>query len=217
MEHVVKYGWYAILVAMIGDILVSFLLSFFYHGYSNTRMSISALGNLNSPVRLPFNVWMLLEGVLFLVGIPAVYDAYYPVSRKLTIVMIVFIISFAIGACIFTCFFSVNESKDMITTASVIHGVGSVIGFSLFLFVPLLLAILSFRGSNQLDGVISVIAFLLSFLFFALFIMSDKPEFSHTWVAKEGLWQRLNLLCMYMPLGYISFSNITNRFSITIR
>ncbi len=208
MNFIVKYGWHALLIAIVGDMLIPFILAPFYKGYSNTLMTISALGNNQSPVRLVFNLWMLLEGILFLVAIPAIYNYYHEVSKTLIIVTVILIIVFAVGACIFTCFFSVNETKDVVTTASNIHGAGSVIGFILFLFVPLCFAILSFKDYDKITGIISVISFILAFLFFVLFVMSDKPEFAKTIVVKEGLWQRLNLLFMYIPLGYISVRNI---------
>ena len=201
-------GWFALLAAMAGDIVLSLLLPVFYEGYSISKMSISALGNPKSPVRLPFNIWMLIEGLLFLMAIPAFYKMFNPVSKGLTIASVIFIAVFAIGACIFTCFFSVNESKDVITTASKIHGAGSVIGFILFLFLPLLIAILSFKNNDGLTGWISVACFVLALVFFALFVMSDKIEFSDTAIANEGLWQRLNLLFMYMPLGIVAVKSI---------
>ena len=64
MNTVYSLSWIFLLIAMAGDLIVSFLLSFFYEGYSNLKMSISALGNPKSPVRLPFNIWMLIEGLL---------------------------------------------------------------------------------------------------------------------------------------------------------
>ena len=109
---------------------------------------------------------------------------------------------------IVTCFFSVNETKDVVTVASKIHGAGSVIGFLLFLFVPLLLSILEFKNNDKLTGVIAVISFILAFVFFVLFVMSDKPKFSNTLIAKEGLWQRLNILFMYLPIVVIIVRNI---------
>ena len=207
MTFLVKYGWYALLTAVVGDLLIPFVLAPFYPGYCHTTMSISALGNPQSPVRIIFNIWMLIEGILFLLSIPAIYNYYKNASKPLVNTVIIFTIIFAIGACIFTCFFSVNETKDVVTTASKIHGAGSAIGFMLFLFVPLLLAILEFKNSDKTFGVISVISFVLAFVFFVLFIMSDKPELSNTIVSKEGLWQRLNLLFMYIPIGMISIRN----------
>lgn len=209
MDRLIMTGWYALLIAMAGDIAVSLLLPVFYKGYSISKMSISALGNPKSPVRIPFNIWMLIEGILFLASVPSFYKKFELVSKGLTITSIVFIAAFAVGACIFTCFFSVNESKDVVTTASKIHGAGSAIGFMLFLFVPLLTAILSFKSRDGLTGGISIACFVLSLLFFTLFIMSDKEEFSKTVIANEGLWQRLNLLFMYLPLGIIAVKNIS--------
>ncbi len=208
MKLLIKYGWYALLLAISGDMLIPFILTPFYKGYHNTLMTISSLGSSNSPVRIPFNIWMLLEGILFLVAVPALYKAYVQVSKPLITVSVLFIIIFAVGACIFTCFFSVNETKDVVTTASILHSIGSVIGFILLLFVPLLLAILSFRTNDKTTGLVSSASYVLAFLFIILFVMADKVEFKGTLVAKEGLWQRMNLLFMYLPLGYISVRNI---------
>ena len=208
MEKFYRFGWYTLIIAMAGDILVSLVLPCFYKEYSSLKMSISALGNPQSPVRIPFNIWMLIEGVLFLIAIPALNNRYNSISGGLTYTMLAFITIFAIGACIFTCFFSVNESKDIVTTASKIHGVGSVVGFMLFLFVPLLVAIFSFKSKDTGMGVVSIVCFIIAFVFFVLFVMSDKPEFSDTIINNEGLWERLNLIFMYLPLLTVSIRQI---------
>ncbi|MBO7453376.1 MAG: DUF998 domain-containing protein [Clostridiales bacterium] len=208
MERLNSFGWIFLLIAMAGDLLISFILSLFYSEYSNLKMSISALGNPASPVRIPFNIWMLVEGILFLLAIPAIYKLYHEISGGITITLIIFVAAFAIGSCVLTCFFSVNESKDVVTLASKIHGAGSVIGFMLFLFVPLLISILSFKGQDKTMGIISVISFVAALVFFTLFVMSDKPEFKDSFVNNEGLWQRLNLLFMYLPLAITSIRKI---------
>ena len=212
MISITAFGWYALLTAVIGDLLVSFILSLFYKGYSNLKMSISVLGNPQSPVRIPFNIWMFIEGVLFLAALPALYDRYYPVSGWKTVTLIVFMAIFAVGACIFTAFFSVNETKDKVTAASKIHGAGSVIGFMLFLFVPLLIAMLSFENNETVMGIISILCFIITIFFFVLFVMSDKEKFRNTVISNEGLWQRLNLFFMYLPLAVISVSSIAGKF-----
>ena len=104
MEKLNSYGWIFILIAMAGDLLVSFFLSMFYGEYSNLKMSISALGNPSSPVRILFNIWMLIEGLMFLMALPAINKAFRPISGGITNSLLVFIAFFAIGACIFTCF-----------------------------------------------------------------------------------------------------------------
>lgn len=203
-----RFGWYALLMAMAGDVLISWILPVFYKDYSCLKFSISALGNPQSPVRIPFNIWMLLEGILFLLSQPVLYKCFHDTSHGLTNVLIAFTAIFAIGACIFTCFFSVNESKDIVTVASKIHGFGSVLGFMLFLFVPLIVAILSFKENDVTVGIISIISFVVSLFFFVLFVMADKPEFSNTRLGNEGLWQRLNLVFMYVPLIIVAIKNI---------
>ena len=104
MEQIIKIGWYAVLIAVTGDLLVSYILSLFYKEYSNLKMSISALGNPQSPVRVQFNCWMLIEGILLLISLPAFYNRYHSVSDWITVMIIVFIVLFAVGACIFTSF-----------------------------------------------------------------------------------------------------------------
>ena len=47
----------------------------------------------------------------------------------------------------------------------------------------------------------SIICFAVALVFFVLFVMSDKPEFKNTIIDNEGLWQRLNLVFMYLPLA----------------
>lgn len=175
-------------------------------------MSISALGNPNSPIKIPFNIWMFFEGLLFLISLPTIYNYFKSTSPKLTVVLLIIISVFAIGACIFTSFFSVNETKNITTVASKIHGIGSTIGFCLFLFVPLLVSILYFKSSENFFDTISIICFILSLIFFVLFIMSDKETFSSTVIANEGLWQRLNLLFMYIPLCIVCLQEMRNIF-----
>lgn len=200
MNWILKFGRYAIIMAVVGEMIVPIILSAFYKDYNQTTEVISVLGNPNSPIRIPFNIWMLIAGILLIFSCPYIFVEYNSVSVLLSVILIIFISIFAVGACIFSCFFSANETKEIVTIASKIHGIGSVIGFMLMLFVPLLIAILSFKCNENLVGAVSIVSFVFAVLFFILFVMSDKPEFSDTIIAKEGLWQRLNLLFMYLPL-----------------
>ena len=149
-----------------------------------------------------------MAGVLFLLSIPSIYDLYREASKTLSIIAVSFIGIFAVGARIFTCFFSVGETKDIVTTASKIHGAGSAIGFMLMLFVPLFISLLSFMSNDRIAGVTAIISFVLALIFFVLFIMADKPQFQNTAIAKEGLWQRLNLVFMYLPLAFVAINRI---------
>ncbi|MBQ9470112.1 MAG: DUF998 domain-containing protein [Bacteroidales bacterium] len=211
MSSVINYGWFCVLVAIIGEMLIPFVLAPFYKGYRHTSMAISALGNSYSPVRMAFNAWMLIAGILFLFSIPAIYNLYSETSKVLSVLTVSCIALFAVGACIFSCFFSVGETKDVATIASKIHGAGSAVGFMLMLFVPLFISMLSFRIGARALGTIGAISFVLAFVCFVLFIMADKPRFQNTIIAQEGLWQRLNLLFMYLPLALVAVAEIKGR------
>ena len=78
----------------------------------------------------------------------------------------------------------------------------------LFLFVPLLIGILYYKDQNHMMGTVSIISFVAALVSFVLFIMSDKQEFKNTIIDNEGLWQRLNLVFMYLPLAITAVNRI---------
>lgn len=101
-----------------------------------------------------------------------------------------------------------NENKNIVTAASKIHGISAAIGFMTFLFFPLLNGILAFKQDNFIFGVVCVISFILALIFFICFITGDKEQFQNTMLRYEGLWERLTLLCMYIPLAYKAVNNL---------
>ncbi len=131
-----------------------------------------------------------------------------PESMIVAILQLISILTFAIGAGILSGLFSVNESKDVVTIASKIHGSGAAIGFMTLLFFPLLSAILAFEIGDIAFGIVCVVVFILAIVFFAFFIMGDKKEFKETVFVNEGLWERETLLCMYIPFVYHSMDKI---------
>ena len=79
---------------------------------------------------------------------------------------------------------------------------------SVLLFFPLLNGILAFKQNNVIFGIICVISFILALIFFVCFIMGDKEQFQNIMLKYEGLWERLSLLCMYIPLTYKAVHNL---------
>ena len=91
----------------------------------------------------------------------------------------------------------------METLSAKIHGFGSVLGFLALTFAPLVVALFYFKGRQTGLALCALACFLLALVFFVLFVMADKPRFAHTVIAWEGLWQRLTLLFMYLPLALL--------------
>lgn len=57
-------------------------------------------------------------------------------------------------------------------------------------------------------GILAAVCFALGLVCFVLFVMADKAEFKDTWIENEGLWQRLTLMCMYLPFVIVSIQEL---------
>lgn len=190
------------------DLIIPFLLAPTYKGYNHLTQVMSVLGNSKAPLHFVYNIWLVVFGVAILIGILQLYPIIVQVSSVISIVLFSVIVIYAIGGCILSGIFPVGETKSLETVSAKIHGYGSVIGFLLLTLAPLLIGMYFFKISNGLLGVLSLICFILAIVFFALFIMADKPNYKGTVIAFEGLWQRLSLLFMYCPIAILAL-NIT--------
>lgn len=171
-------------------------------------MVMSALGSPQSPVRFVYNLWLIWLGGFLTYTAGAYFLSLRARFPVLAVFMLLSIGIFAVGAGLISGFFSVNESKDIITTASKIHGVGAAIGFMALLFFPLLNGIVSFKQKDIMEGIIGISSFVLSLIFFACFVMGDKEQFQNTIMKYEVLWERLTLFCLYIPFIYETMSNL---------
>lgn len=190
------------------DLIIPFLLAPTYKGYNHLTQVMSVLGNSKAPLHFVYNIWLVVFGVAILISILQLYPIIVQVSSVISIVLFSVIVIYAIGGCILSGIFPVGETKSLETVSAKIHGYGSVIGFLLLTLAPLLIGMYFFKISNGLLGVLSLICFILAIVFFALFIMADKPNYKETVIAFEGLWQRLSLLFMYCPIAILAL-NIT--------
>lgn len=197
-----------LLLTIIGEFLLPWILKHFYIGYDSKKMVMSVLGNPKSPVRFIYNFWLIWLGCFLTFTAIIYYHEYKDISFILSCMVLLSIIIFALGAGVLSGIYSVNEVKELSTTASKIHGLGAATGFMALLFFPLLNGILAFKQQDSILGTISIIAFILSFIFFVFFVMGDKEQFQDTILSYEGLWERLTLFCMYIPFLYNSIRAI---------
>ena len=203
-----KLGWILMITAMVGDFLVPSVLALFYKGYSHKKHVMSVLGNRESPVKILYNIWLILLGILLGISTKNIVELYDTVSHGLTNALVILMFVFAIGAGVLAGIFSVNKTKEIQTMASKIQGVGSGLGFMAMAFAPLIISILSIKQRDYVIGIISGFSFVFTLLFFIFFILSDKEKFKDTRIDNEGLWQRLSLLFMYIPFVYVAIKSI---------
>ena len=187
------------------DLIIPFLLAPFYKDYNHLTQVMSVLGNSKAPLHLIYNVWLVVFGIAILISTLQLYPTITQVSSFISIMLSFVIMLYAVGGCILSGFFPVGETKNFETLSAKIHGYGSVVGFMLLTLAPLFVGLLFLNSSNGLLGISSLVCFVLAIVFFILFVMADKSNFRGTIIALEGLWQRLSLLSMYIPIMLICY------------
>ena len=202
-----KVSWILLIIAVVGDFVVAYALALFYPGYSHTKQVMSVLGNPNSPVAFLYNVWLVILGILICFSAGNFFTVYSGLSKGYACAGAIILLIFGIGAGVLAGLFSVNEVKELETITSKIHGIGAGIGFMALTFIPLVVGAVSFKEGNSLLGIISVMFFLLSVVLFVLFIMSERESFQNSIIGLSGLWQRLLLASMYMPLLLVALKH----------
>lgn len=197
-----------LLITIIGEFALPWILKFFYSGYNGKTMVMSVLGSPESPVKIIYNIWLIWLGIFLLFTAFAYFSELKVVSTVLAVMTFISISVFAVGAGILSGIFSVNESKDVVTAASQIHGFGSAIGFMALAFFPLLSGISAIKNKDNVQGAVCISAFIIALVFFIFFIMGDKEEFKETVFSYAGLWERLSLFFMYVPFLYRAVKNL---------
>lgn len=197
-----------LLFTIMGEFIVPWILKQFYSEYNGKIMVMSALGSPQSPVRRIYNLWLVWLGGFLTYTAWVYFEATRVEFPVLSVFILLSIVFFAVGAGLISGVFSVNESKEIVTTDSKIHGAGAAIGFMALLFFPLLNGIVSFKQKDIIEGIISITSFVFALIFFACFVMGDKEQFQNTILKYEGLWERLTLFCLYIPFIYKTIRNL---------
>ena len=191
---ILSYIW---VITLIIDNVLPFVLAHFYPNYKHKEMALSVLGSRQSPVKLIYNVWCIVSGIVFCI---APYALYQVNSGGLAVAIWILLAMYGIGCEIVSGFCPLNENRQEEDTITKIHGGASAIGLMTLLVVPLLLAIMQFQALEIVIGASSLVCFFAAFVFFCFFIMGEKERFANTVLRYGGLWQRLVLVCCYIPL-----------------
>lgn len=193
----------ALPIFLVLDLLIPFLIAPSYSGYNHLTQVMSVLGNDKAPLHILYNIWLIILGIVLILNTLLIYPVISKHSTILAVLLCIALLIYAIGGCILSGLFSVGENKNLVTIPQKIHGYGSVIGFMLLLLTPFLLSIYGFKTDQVVFASCSFVCFILAITCFTLFIMADKPNFQNSWIAYEGLWQRLSLMFMYIPIACI--------------
>ena len=102
-------------------------------------MAMSALGSLQSPVRVIYNTWLIWLGCFLAFAAVHIFCYEKKTFQSYRFLLLFSLGTFAVGAGLVSGIFHVNENKDIITAASKVHGISAAIGFMALLFFPLLM------------------------------------------------------------------------------
>lgn len=204
------YKWNQILalslpIALVLDLIIPFLLAPAYKGYQHMTQVMSVLGNDSAPLHVIYNIWLIVLGIVLIINDFQICKIVSQYSTLLGVLLFVAILIYAIGGCILSGLFSVGETKTLDTFSQKVHGYGSVIGFMILVFTPLLFGIYGFKAERMTFAICSLVCFVLAIISFVFFVLADKPNFQNTMIAYEGLWQRLSLMFMYIPMACVYF------------
>ena len=186
-------------ITLLMDNLLPLVLARFYPNYIHKEMALSVLGSRQSPVKWIYNIWCIVSGVFFCI---APYALYRENNCGLEITIWILLAIYGIGCEIISGVCPLNENRQDEDIITKIHGGSSAIGFMALLVVPLLLALLQLQISEFFIGTISLLCFVVAFVFFCFFVMGEKEKFSNTVFRYGGLWQRLVLTSCYVPLFF---------------
>ncbi|BCN29874.1 DUF998 domain-containing protein [Anaeromicropila herbilytica] len=195
--------WFLFVVVIsLTDCILPFFLALFYLGYNYMNMVLSALGSEDSPVRAIYNIWMLCLGVSFIFIGLHVYRSYESVAKYSRTCLLLITLGYAVFDCINSGFFSIGDSKNMVTIPQMIHGYGSVIGCTLFTFSGLIAAVMLWKSYRN-AALLLLLDFIVCLLAFTIFVASENIGADSNGIVKimtyEGLWQRISFLFMYVP------------------
>lgn len=188
-------------MAFILDLLIPFILAPAYKGYDHLTQVMSVLGNSKAPLHTVYNLWLIVLGGILAVSSFKVYEIVSAHSPLIALILFCILLIYASGGCILSGLFPVGESRGLDTLSEKIHGYGSAVGFMCLTFAPLFVGIYAYKINSIKFFYFSIGCFISAILCFSCFIMGDKPDCKNTFLAFEGLWQRLSLLFMYFPLG----------------
>lgn len=206
-----KYGFYFLIVAVLSELALPFVLGHFISGYHQTEMLISSFGESGMKTRAAFRIWEVINGFLFLMAAPAFLQRFKQIASFSAVSLSICLVIFGIGDCMITGIISRARTTEEVSLLSLLHNYASGAGFVAMLLGNLLLIYLFYLEKNFRLVSCFFIIFIFSGLFMLLFALPKIPVVNQFQVSHRGLWQRLNLLFLYLPFLIVSLKSITKK------
>ena len=201
MSKLKQNSWIFLLLFSIVDFLIPYILGFFYPNYQPFHQVISDLGATGSPVRAAFRWSSVMVGALLILALPGIYHYFSNITKKGAIFLVYAFASFGLGQCMLSGLFSVTRVQTGFDFSMFIHQLASGLGTIGMLLVPLVLVVIYAKTNHLHERNVYLFLFVLAALFSCINGLSQSIGFTY-----KGVWQRLSMLCMYLPAVYLAFS-----------
>ncbi|MHC5228855.1 DUF998 domain-containing protein [Enterococcus sp. LJL99] len=201
MSKIKQYSWFFLLLFTVIDFLIPYILGLFYPHYRPFHQVISDLGEAGSPVKDTFRWTSVIVGLLLILALPGIYQYFSKITKRGATLLIMSLAAFGVGQCLLSGLFSVSRLPSGFDLSMFIHQAGSAIGTIGMLLVPLVLAVIYGKANSVNERNIYLILFAISLLFSGINGLSQAVEFTY-----KGVWQRISMLCMYLPTMYLALS-----------
>ncbi len=206
MKLLKKIGFYLLIVAIISELVLPFVLGPFLTDYSQINQLISTFGETGMKTRIYFKIWEIINGTLFILAAPALFERFKKTSPKLSLGTAVSLGIFGLGDCILTGLTDRARTINEVGLESLIHNYASGAGFVALLFGTFFLIVLYYLEQEKKTVQLFSIIFILSSIFMFFFALPKIP-FLATEIPYRGLWQRLNLFFLYLPFLITAIKN----------
>ncbi|WP_086313290.1 hypothetical protein A5821_000795 [Enterococcus sp. 7F3_DIV0205] len=211
MKMLHKYGFFIMILVIISEFTFPWIFAIFYPGYNHITMLISDFGEDGSPTRIGFKIWQLIDGSLLLLTIPSFYTRFKNTSTSLATWLSIMMTGFALGDCFVTALFDRSTNLSKIDIESIVHDYLSGIGFIALLIATFILMKLYGLEKNYLFVQKLRIIFIITICFMLLFAAPKIPLVNKIPIPYRGLWQRTNLLFLYLPFFLVALKNLPKK------
>lgn len=211
MKILKEYGFYLLLLAIISEIALPFILARYYPNYSQINNLISTFGETDSPTKWAFKIWEIINGSLFVLSAPAIYERFKETNHRFALILSLLVVVFGLGDCIITGLFDRAANQSEVDFTSLLHNYASGAGFVALLIGTLLLFLLYRQEKNELFTIFLPLIFLAAMVFMFLFAMPKIPIISQFQISHRALWQRLNLWFLYLPYFITAIQSLLNK------
>lgn len=192
-----KYGFLFLLTALLREISLPFFLNFFNEIGKHVWL-LSELGRPGMPLQGAFKTWEIIDGILFILAAPYLYNRYKRYSSRLAAGFGWLVALYGIGDCIMTALF--DYSTDYFTNLTAfLHAFGSFLGSGALLLINLFLLLLA-RKNQQSKTFVGIIFMMICSVVAGALV--ELKLFSQP--LASGILQCIMLDTLYLPLLVIA-------------